>query len=297
MLHIMLSFFGFTCCFLLTVVWLYDVEPLESPKGYRQHLRKDAIGKHLSIRLFNPLILYLGGANERTISLSYRIWLERKLNQAGQPFGFRAGEFVAISQIGALLGFVLGLYLGVLSSQPKVLYLFILSVLGYSLPHMQLFELAQKRSKQFDREFPYAVYLISLSMDAGLTFVQAVDRYVRLGVRKNDVVRDEFAITLAEVDLNRPLSEALFAMRQRMPSELLRSLVIAVNQADRIGNPLAQILKQQVRAIQARRIQKAEKQANEAAIKAVGPLMFTFCSVFLILLSPVILKIWNGGLF
>ena len=66
----------------------------------------------------------------------------------------------------------------------------------------------------------------------------------------------------------------------------------ALVQADELGVSVGAILRVQSDQIRQRRFERAEKLANEAPVKLLGPLvLFIFPSVFLVLLGPILFRL------
>ena len=107
-------------------------------------------------------------------------------------------------------------------------------------------------------------------------------------------MREELGQVLDEMDSGKPLRDALLAMVDRLPTEALKSLVMAIVQAQQIGTPLAKVLREQVTVVQTRRTQLAEKLAGQSAVKILGPLMFIFAAVFLVLFNSIIIQAITG---
>ena len=60
---------------------------------------------------------------------------------------------------------------------------------------------------------------------------------------------------------------------------------------DELGVPIGSILRIQSDQLRSRRFERAEKLANEAPVKMLGPLMLCiFPAVFIILLGPILLQ-------
>jgi tight adherence protein C len=70
------------------------------------------------------------------------------------------------------------------------------------------------------------------------------------------------------------------------------SVCFALIQADELGVSIGAILRIQSDQMRQRRFERAEKLANEAPVKMLGPLMlFIFPAVFIILLGPTITQV------
>ena len=78
-------------------------------------------------------------------------------------------------------------------------------------------------------------------------------------------------------------------MAQRVDLADLRSVAHSLIQADELGVSIGAILRIQSDQMRSRRFDRAEKLANEAPVKMLGPLMlFIFPAVFIILLAPIL---------
>ena len=65
-----------------------------------------------------------------------------------------------------------------------------------------------------------------------------------------------------------------------------------MTQAEKLGMPIADVLRVQASEIRTKRSQRIEEAANKLAIKMVFPIMFCIMpSVFIVLLGPAILQI------
>jgi tight adherence protein C len=92
-----------------------------------------------------------------------------------------------------------------------------------------------------------------------------------------------------EIQVGIPRRTALRNMAQRVDLADLRSVAHALIQADELGVSIGSILRIQSDQMRSRRFDRAEKLANEAPVKMLGPLMlFIFPAVFIILLAPIL---------
>jgi tight adherence protein C len=83
------------------------------------------------------------------------------------------------------------------------------------------------------------------------------------------------------------------ADRVRQPD--LKSVAFALIQADELGVPIGPILRIQSDQLRSRRFDRAERMANEAPVKMLGPLMLCiFPAVFIVLLGPIISQAMKG---
>jgi len=76
------------------------------------------------------------------------------------------------------------------------------------------------------------------------------------------------------------------------------SFVGTVIQAEKMGASLGPALRSQAEQRRIERFQRAEKQAMEAPVKLIGPLMmFIFPCTFIVIGFPIVMKFMKSGLF
>ena len=113
--------------------------------------------------------------------------------------------------------------------------------------------------------------------------------------RKLDPLNEELIRMTREIQVGTPRRVALKNMADRVKQPDLKSVAYALIQADELGVSIGTILRIQSEQLRGRRFDRAEKLANEAPVKMLGPLMLCiFPAVFVILLRPLILQ--NMGL-
>ena len=94
-----------------------------------------------------------------------------------------------------------------------------------------------------------------------------------------------------EIQVGTPRRVALKNMAERVRQPDLKSVAYALVQADELGVSIGSILRIQSEQLRGRRFDRAEKLANEAPVKMLGPLMLCiFPAVFVILLGPLLLQ-------
>ena len=159
-------------------------------------------------------------------------------------------------------------------------------VLLYSWPMMWLRRAVRRRQAAILRSLPFALDLLTLSVEAGLDFMAALRRCTERPTI--DPLTEELMRVVHETQVGTSRRDALRAMAARVGLSDVRSVVSALVQADELGVSLGSILRIQSAQVRARRFERAERLANEAPVKLLAPLMiFIFPAVFLILLGPV----------
>lgn len=165
---------------------------------------------------------------------------------------------------------------------------------AYFYPLLWLRRVLAQRHKSIQRALPFMLDLLTLSVEAGMDFMSAMQRAVE---RRNvDPLNEELIRVIREIQLGQTRRQALRAMAARVRLPDLRSVVSALVQADELGVSIGSILRIQSDQMRQRRFERAEKLAHEAPVKMLFPLMFfIFPSVFLVLLGPVITRLIRQG--
>jgi tight adherence protein C len=167
---------------------------------------------------------------------------------------------------------------------------FLMAVVGaFVLPDVLLSNSRKKREAQIVRALPGAVDILSLSVEAGLEFLIALERLVKRGL--SGPLRDELTAVLNDIRLGTTRSEALRAMSARLEIPQLSSFVSVLVQADLLGASIGDVLKQQAAFLRTERFQRAEKAGGQATQKIIFPmLLFIFPAVLLVVIAPIALK-------
>ena len=104
---------------------------------------------------------------------------------------------------------------------------------------------------------------------------------------------EEFSKTLNEIR-GKPRLEALDDLGNRTGVDDLKTFITAVVHASRLGGSITNTLRIQADSIRTRRRQRAQEQAMKAPIKIVFPLVFfIFPALFIVLLGPALVSVWN----
>lgn len=165
----------------------------------------------------------------------------------------------------------------------------------YIYPDLWLKRMLTQRHRQIQRALPFVLDLLTLSVEAGMDFMTAMQRNIR---RRNiDALGEELIRVIREIQLGKTRAQALKDLSYRVDLADLRAVVNALVQADELGVSIGSILRIQADQMRQRRFERAEKLANEAPVKMLFPLMvFIFPAVFLILLGPIINRLVQEGL-
>jgi tight adherence protein C len=230
----------------------------------------------------------LGRTAEKSYLVRPRIWAEKRLRSAAYPEGVTADELLGLGALGAFVGLLFGVALNLRLGFAPIVLLTLL--VGLYVPVVWVRGRIRRRQDEIRRSLPYALDLLTLSVEAGLDFTQAMSRIVRkLG---NSALAVELGQTVRDIHLGRTRVQALRDLSGRVDLSELNSLVGALIQADELGSSLGPILRIQADQLRIRRSQAAEKLAMEAPVKILLPLiLFIFPTIFIMIFGPIALKL------
>jgi len=228
-----------------------------------------------------------------------------RLLRAGFPYGLRARTFILIRLCGIFVGALLALlYYPILNDVldalgwpeiPLVLSPLVVlfgAVYGYKIPDIWLGIQIRRRQFQIQLVLPDMIDLISVSVEAGLGLIAAIQR---ISERFDNPLTEEFLRTLQEVRLGRPQPDALRDMARRVDVPDLTTLLTSIVQAELLGLAIANVLRVQSERLRERRSQRAREMAQKAPIKMTFPLvLFIFPALFVVILGPAFIDIFLG---
>lgn len=158
--------------------------------------------------------------------------MENELTKADIPL--RGEEYMVLV---VLSGLICSLFFLMLTL--NMAFAFIAGFCALVIPFMLVRITRQKRLAKFNSQIGDALVIMSNSLRAGFSFLQAMDM-----VRKElpDPISKEFGRTFQEMNLGTPAEEALLNMTQRVKSDDLDLLITAVLIQRQVGGNLAEIL-------------------------------------------------------
>lgn len=245
----------------------------------------------LWLRLLYPFVDRLTPVAARLELRTYRAELLMKLRRAGIDQVFTPDHFIAMKGFTALaLALVASRVSEAASSVPG----FLLIAVGASfVPDFLLSEVRKTRESRILRDLPSSVDVLSLSVEAGLEFLTAMQRLVEKG--RVGPLRDELATILNDVRLGKTRQEALKAFAQRVELSEVSSFVSVLVQADMLGASIGTVLQTQAERMRVERFQRAEKAGAKATQKILVPLvLFIFPAVLIVIMGPVVLQFIYG---
>lgn len=236
--------------------------------------------------LARRLFRLLGNRWFKTWSSQRLARLQTKLAQAGAPMHLSSKEWLGLRLVATLIGTFGGMMLALAMGLglPAFLLWIAIAVLAIVGPDFWLSKRITQRELLILRELPSALDLLTVSVEAGLGFDQAIER---LATKLSGPVAEEFGRTLREIQLGSSRAQALQRMAARTGVEAVRTFVSSVVQSERLGVGMAQVLRIQAAEVRRKRRMDAEERAMKAPVKMLFPLiMFVFPALFVVVLGP-----------
>lgn len=267
---------------------IYDVAPQDE---HELQLRTLSFTERILIPAAERITNWLA---ERTPE-NQRRDLQAKLDLAGRPGNLDAETFLAV-RIGAGVTLFLGVLLvGAIMKSPLVeaLGAAVGAGFGYYFPVLWLNQQVGGRQKEIRLALPDFMDVLTISVEAGLSFDAAVQRVVE---KFKNALADEMRLAQIEISLGRPRLDALDAMGRRCGVDDLHNFVQAVIQSEQMGVGMARILRLQADEMRRRRRTRAQELAAQATLKMMLPMVgCIFPTLWIILLGPAILLLIKRG--
>ena len=243
-------------------------------------------------RFFKPIAKRMSNLVRKVTPDSLFASTQKRLMHAGFEGRMQVSDFLGIKGLSALVGAGIALLLVLSSSQDTVLLLVLMvsfGGLGFYLPDLWLSGQITRRKDQLTRELPDTIDLLTVSVEAGLGFDQAIKRVV---MKSDTMLSHEFDYMLRQLRLNVSRRDALLALVDRTGVEDIGLFVSSVLQAEQLGSSIARVLRIQSEEMRRRRRQRAETLARKAPIKMLFPMAFLiFPPIFIVVLGPAIPRI------
>jgi len=158
-----------------------------------------------------------------------------------------------------------------------------------SRPGRQSKSTAGRRRLEFGRLLPDFIEMLAIGVEAGLS----LDRGIRLYCdRFENRLAEAFGATMTEIELGKPRRQSFQELADRNRNDDLTWFVTSILQAEKLGSPLAQSLKEQARAERQRQGELIRELSATAPIKMLFPIAgLILPALFIIILGPAFLQL------
>ena len=234
-------------------------------------------------RLLGGVLHKVAARLETMLPRGYLDKLDRQLVHAGLSGKRRAGEQLAMQLGLTALGAAAVPFVPAETTMMRMASL-LLPVMGFMLPAARLKRAIQSRSDAAFKDLPDIVDMLAIAVEAGSGFESAISVVCK---NFHSPLTDEFQIALHEMELGLTRREALQQLRDRVDLDAVRTLVLALLQADALGIPIGRVLKGQATEVRARRRAWAREKAAKLPVKIMFPLvLFIFPPIMALVLGP-----------
>jgi tight adherence protein C len=168
---------------------------------------------------------------------------------------------------------------------------FFVIVIGAYLPVVWLNGRVQSKQYEIRRELPNALDLLSVCVDAGLGFDQALQR---ISVYWDSELGHELKRVVQELELGVTRADALKNMSNRLEVDDLSRFIAIIIQAETTGMSYADVLHAQAQQMRVLRQYWVRETANKLPAKMILPLaLFIFPALIAVILAPTIPTLLN----
>ncbi len=226
---------------------------------------------------------------------AYRKRIERKILTAGLARVMNVDEFIGLQILWGVMFPVLLIVLNfALQLGYPVAFLFAFSIFGLLFPHLHCDAAKRERYVSVVQDMPFFIDLMALSTEAGLDFINSIQRIVDKA--EQSVLAEEMEIVLKDIKLGSSRADALKKLADRLDIPEMTSFCSVVVDADYTGTGIGQVLKDQSIQMRLERFVRAEKAGARASQLMLIPMMlFILPAVFVVVFAPVVIQFFYGG--
>jgi tight adherence protein C len=163
---------------------------------------------------------------------------------------------------------------------------------GLQAPMLFLRNAISKRQLSIKRAFPDALDLLLICIESGMSVEMAFRKVATEIVSQSIALSEEFTLTTAELSYLQDRKVAYENLARRTGLEGVKSVCLALQQAERYGTPLGHSLRVMAQENRDMRMNEAEKKAAALPPKLTVPMILFFLPVlFVVILGPTGIKI------
>lgn len=249
---------------------------------------------HKIIKLTGPLA---------KLSLPKEGWENSQLRVRFMNAGYRSTTAPALFFAAkTLLTFTLPgltiLYLAIagssLPTNTMLALLLVAAAFGYFLPNAFLARRIAHRKREIFENFPDAIDLMTVCVEAGLGLDAALTRVGDEMHLTSPTLAEELHLVNLELRAGNSRDKALRNLALRTGVEEVDTLVAMLVQSDRFGTSVADALRVHSESLRTKRRLRAEEAAAKIPVKLLFPLIFCiFPSMLVVLLGPAFISIYR----
>jgi tight adherence protein C len=261
---------------------------------YYDNLPKSGTPKASVMGIFFGAVLKKALARvRRMLPVNLTESIRSKVELAGIQDVLRLDIFLAIKFFLPFVLLFILIFLILFFEVPPVMrmVLIVLVPITYMFPDYYLKSKISKRQEDIRKSLPNALDLLTISVEAGLGFDQAL---YKVSSNSKGALGEEFKRTLKEMEIGVARKDALRNLSKRTEVSELNTFVFAIIQADIFGISIGKVLRIQAGEMRIKRKQIAEEKGMKAPVKLIFPtILFLFPSLMVIILGPAVINIMD----
>lgn len=258
---------------------------------YSKYRSENTLIKNLQARLL-PIIERLSKKDNDKEAKKYKETAQL-LYSAG--ISMDPSTYLFIEKIVYVVAFIMAGFLALIIDgvQAKLYVILIAVIAPYILFRFSLKSKVTMRKTMIARQLPDILDLLSISVDAGMGFDQALDYVVN---NMDGPFVDELMIAVREMGLGRTRKEAFKNLSDRIDIESVTNFASAVVQATEMGISMRDVLITQADVARTARVSEVKAKAAKASVKMLIPMVcFIFPVLFIVLMGPAVINMMSSG--
>jgi tight adherence protein C len=168
---------------------------------------------------------------------------------------------------------------------------------GIQIPGLYVKNRIAKRQLSIKRAFPDALDLLLICVESGMSIEAGFKKVSNEIGTQSIALAEELTLTTAELSYLQDRRQAYENLAKRTNIEGVKSVCMALQQAERYGTPLAQTLRVMAQENRDMRMAEAEKKAAGLPPKLTVPMILFFLPVlFVVILGPAAIRVMQMNL-
>lgn len=259
-----------------------------------ENVRERELSASLGRRALHPVAGSLNQLSRRLTPAGYVQSVQHKLVLAGRPHPDTLDRYLAVRLVTVVLAPILALLFLAFAPVSGKLAFFGVAVILFVLlygPDSTVSKWVKERKHEMQAQLPDLLDVLTISVEAGLGFEQALDRTVD---RLPGPLSDEFHRMLGETRAGSSRADAMRALDDRTDVTEVRSFVLSILQADTFGVSIGRVLRSQADEMRIKRRQLAQEKAMKTPVKMLFPMVFCiFPSIFVVVIGPGLINVYS----
>lgn len=166
------------------------------------------------------------------------------------------------------------------------------SALGFYLPNFVLNRMVDIRQREIFENFPDALDLLTICVEAGLSLEGALNRVAKEIELNSPILAEELQLVCLEFRAGSTKERALRNLALRTGVDDVDTLVAMLIQSEKFGTSIGESLRVHSEMLRVKRQQRAEEKAAKVAVKLIFPLVLCiFPSILIVVAGPAMIRI------